>query len=107
MLLPDPVVPSLQDLAAAARAASLGDLARLGDAVLDATGAEHVNDLILANQVPELHGHVVPGFASEDPGKRLRDPLEANDFGSSPIANPSGAHRELFERLRTVLETRS
>ncbi|MCB9897370.1 MAG: hypothetical protein H6825_05150 [Planctomycetes bacterium] len=103
MLLPDPVVASPNDLSHAARAAFFSDLVLLGDAVLGVTGAERINYLVLCNQVPELHGHVVPRFEREDPVKRLQGPYEAYDFGSAPVADARGAERELHRRLRDVL----
>ena len=66
MLIPDPVVSSVNDLEADPRSAFMNDLVRLGDAVLAVTGAERANYLILCNQVPELHGHVLPRYAEED-----------------------------------------
>ena len=103
MLLPDPAVSSLNHLDDAARRQFLADFARLGDAVLEATGAEHLNYLILCNQVPELHGHVVPRFAAEDPVKRLMDPFEAYDFGSARVADAEGVDAELAEALRASI----
>jgi diadenosine tetraphosphate (Ap4A) HIT family hydrolase len=103
MLLPDPVVPSPNDLDEEGRRAFFADLVRLGDAVLAATGAERVNYLVLCNQVPELHGHAIPRFASEDPGRRLLGPFEAYDFGGARVADARGADRELFARLRAAL----
>lgn len=103
MLLPDPVVPSLNDLGPAARAAFLGDLATVGDAVLLTTGAEHLNYLILCNQVPELHGHCVPRFESESPEHRAMDPFEAYDFGSARVADALGQDAGLARRLRAAL----
>jgi diadenosine tetraphosphate (Ap4A) HIT family hydrolase len=43
LLLPDPVVGSLNDLDEAGRAAFLRDMARLGDAILRVTSAERIN----------------------------------------------------------------
>ena len=43
LLLPDPVVHSLNDLSAANRASYLLDMVRLGDAMLKATGASRIN----------------------------------------------------------------
>jgi diadenosine tetraphosphate (Ap4A) HIT family hydrolase len=103
MLLPDPVVASPNDLSLDARRAFFADLVAIGDAVLDVTGAERCNYLVLCNQVPELHGHVVPRFASEDPERRLQGPFEAYDFGSARVADALGEDRELFERLRKAL----
>lgn len=103
MLLPDPVVSSVNDLDAAARAAFMTDLVTLGDAVLAATGAERINYLILCNQVPELHGHTIPRFASEDPEKRKLGPFEAYDFPNARMADAAGADAPLFWRLKTEL----
>ncbi|MEM1422480.1 MAG: hypothetical protein AAGH64_00605 [Planctomycetota bacterium] len=99
MLLPDPVVPSINDLVGVDRTRFLEDFARLGDAVLEATGAERINYLVLCNIVPELHGHVVPRFASEDREKRLMGPFEAYDFGGSRVADGGGVDSDLRERL--------
>ncbi len=83
MLLPDPVVPSLNDLTEDARLAFLGDMARLGDAILAATGAIRVNYEILGNQDPELHAHVFPRFAHEPDDKRTR-PVWFYDWAAAP-----------------------
>lgn len=104
MLLPDPVVSSPNDLEPEARARFFSDLVLLGDAVLAATGAERINYLVLCNQVPELHGHVVPRFGSEDPDLRLQGPFEAYDFGSAPLADASGRDLALHSALRGELE---
>lgn len=106
MVLPDPVVPSLNDLNGAARAAFLTDLAALGDAVLAATGCERINYLILCNQVPELHGHVVPRFAHEDPVKRKLGPFEAYDFAGARRADPAGRDADLLAKLKAALGSR-
>ncbi|MGY2275317.1 MULTISPECIES: HIT family protein [Pseudomonas] len=70
LLLPDPVVASLNDLDTEARTAYLLDMARLGDAVLQATGALRMNYEILGNSEPELHCHIFPRYASEPDDKR-------------------------------------
>ena len=104
MLIPDPVVPSLNGLDAAARAAFMADFVLLGDAVLEATGAERINYLILCNQVPELHAHAVPRFAAEDPGKRRLGPFEAYDFANARRADPDGEDAALLARLREATD---
>lgn len=70
LLLPDPVVPSLNDLDIQARTTYLLDMARLGDAVLQVTGALRMNYEILGNSEPELHCHLFPRYASEPDDKR-------------------------------------
>ena len=47
-------------------------MAALGDAVLEATGAERINYEILGNVDPALHAHVIPRHASEDPDLRRK-----------------------------------
>lgn len=103
MLLPDPVVSSVNDLDVETRAAFMGDFVRLGDAVLEATGAERINYLILCNQVPELHGHVVPRFATEDPEARRLGPFEAYDFAAARRADATGPDADLLARLKAAL----
>lgn len=65
LLLPDPVVTSLNDLDEQARTIYLLDMARLGDAALAATGALRMNYEILGNSEPELHCHLFPRYATE------------------------------------------
>jgi len=104
MLLPHEVVASPNDLGPAERAQFFDDLVLLGDAILEVTGAERINYLVLCNQVPELHGHCIPRFASEDSRLRLMGPFEAYDFSSAPGADVEGADRELHAALRAALE---
>ncbi len=104
MLLPDPVVASPNDLDPEARARFFSDLVLLGDAVLEVTGAERINYLVLCNQVPELHGHCVPRFSSEDPQRRLLGPFEAYDFGAARVADAEGVDKELHAALRSALQ---
>ena len=74
LLLPDPVVPQLNALAPVARAAFLGDMARLGDALLAATNAVRINYAIFGNQDPALHAHVVPRYQDEPLPQRTAHP---------------------------------
>ena len=107
MLLPrliDGVAPPhLDEMPRKPRGAFLGDFATLGDAVRRATGCERVNYLILCNQVPELHAHAVPRYATEDESKRLLDPFAAYDFAAARRADPATTDRDLLERLRAAL----
>lgn len=115
MLLPDlpadligdagcgPTPGHLNDLPGPARAAFLADVCLVGDAVTVATGCERLNYLILCNQVPVLHAHVVPRFSAEDPEKRLGDPFAVYDFGGARRADALGEDRALFGRLRDAL----
>ena len=74
LLLPDPVVPHLNAMPAAAQVAFLADLARLGQAVLDVTGAVRINYALFGNLEPALHGHVHPRYAEESEALRTAHP---------------------------------
>jgi diadenosine tetraphosphate (Ap4A) HIT family hydrolase len=65
ILLPDPVVESLNDLTNAQRAAYLCDMALIGDALMEVTGAFRINYAILGNSDPALHAHIVPRYLDE------------------------------------------
>jgi diadenosine tetraphosphate (Ap4A) HIT family hydrolase len=104
MLLPDPVVPGLNDLSESARVAYLGDMARLGDAVLAVTGARRINYEILGNVDPELHAHVFPRYAHE-PDERRRAPVWFYDWTAAPKFSPA-EHGALRDALRRFFQGR-
>lgn len=101
LLLPDPVVASLNDLDAEARATYLLDMARLGDAVLAATGALRMNYEILGNSEPELHCHLFPRYATEPDDKR-KMPVWFYDWKTAtPYAEAK--HGELRTKIAQML----
>jgi diadenosine tetraphosphate (Ap4A) HIT family hydrolase len=101
LLLPDPVVPSLNALGAKERTTFLLDVARLGDAVLKITGALRINYAILGNQEPALHAHVIPRYPDEPEDLRTSHPW-AYDWSAAPAFDRT-AFRELAEGLRREL----
>jgi diadenosine tetraphosphate (Ap4A) HIT family hydrolase len=100
LLLPDPVVTDLNALGADARRQFLDDMVKLGDAVLEETGAERINYEILGNVEPALHAHVIPRHAAEDPALRKK-PVWLHDWSSAPAF--SAALAELSHRLAARL----
>lgn len=102
LLLPDPVVPSLNDLRPQARRQYLDDMARIGDALLRLTGAARINYEILGNSEPELHAHIFPRYASEPAEHRTR-PVWFYDWHAAP---PFSAveHGPLQQQLRAELD---
>ena len=74
LLLPDPVVPHLNALTEAGQAAFLADMARLGQAVLELTGALRINYAMFGNLEPALHAHVFPRHADEPEALRTAHP---------------------------------
>jgi len=101
LLLPDPVVASLNDLDTEARTLYLLDMARLGDAVLQATGALRMNYEILGNSEPELHCHLFPRYASEPDDKR-RMPAWFYDWKNA-LPYVESEHGELRTRVAGLL----
>lgn len=101
LLLPDPVVPHLNAMPAAQRAAFLDDLARLGDALLEATGAVRINYAMYGNVEPALHAHLVPRYADETAALRTAHPW-AYDWTAAPPFD-AAALAPLRERLRALL----
>jgi diadenosine tetraphosphate (Ap4A) HIT family hydrolase len=101
LLLPDPVVASLNDLADPRRADFLRDMCRLGDAILQVTSADRINYEILGNAEPELHAHVFPRYATEPPDLR-RMPAWFYDWAAAPRYDAE-IHAGLRNALRTAL----
>lgn len=101
LLLPDPVVSSLNDLSPESRLAYLSDMAKIGDAVLQVTGAKRINYEILCNVVPELHAHVFPRYQDEPEELRTK-PVWFYDWNAGPTFTPQ-QHGELKEALRQIL----
>lgn len=101
LLLPDPVVPSLNDLDDVRRAEFLRDMARLGDAILQITSAERINYEILGNSEPELHAHVIPRYATEPPERRGL-PAWFYDWDAAPRYDAE-TYAGLREALRIAL----
>lgn len=101
LLLPDPVVPTLNSFGAKERTAFLLDMARLGDALLKTTGALRINYAIFGNLDPALHAHVIPRYSDEPPEMRGREPW-AYDWELAPRFDRA-AFNDLAEALRREL----
>ena len=102
LLLPDPVVPHLNTLPRAAQAAFLADMARLGQALQEVTGALRVNYAMFGNLEPALHAHLFPRQASEPAGLRTAHPW-AWDW-SRARAFDAAVDGELQRALRSCLD---
>jgi len=102
LLLPDPVVPSLNDLSGDSRAAFLRDMALLGDAILEVTGAQRMNYEILGNSEPALHAHIFPRYDSEPPELRTM-PAWFYDWAAAPPYSEA-RHGALRDRIKAGLQ---
>lgn len=101
LLLPDPVVPHLNAMEAEHRRRFLDDMARLGDAVLAATGALRINYAMFGNLQPALHAHVVPRHADEPEELRTAHPW-AYDWDAAPQFD-AVQHGPLLKEIRRQL----
>jgi diadenosine tetraphosphate (Ap4A) HIT family hydrolase len=101
LLLPDPVVPTLNALGAKERGQFLLDMARLGDALLNVTDALRINYAILGNAEPALHAHVIPRYANEPAELRTTHPW-AHDWQAAPLFDRA-EYTALSEALRREL----
>jgi diadenosine tetraphosphate (Ap4A) HIT family hydrolase len=84
LLLPDPVVPSLNALEGDARTRFLLDMVTLGDVLLAVTGAARMNYEILGNLEPALHAHVFPRYVTEPEAHRYA-PVWLYDWSQAPV----------------------
>ena len=97
LLLPDPVVPSINTLGAKERAQFLSDMSRIGDALLKVTPSIRINYAILGNVEPALHAHVMPRYSDEPETLRTMHPW-AYDWSKAQDFD-----RELFKDLAEAL----
>jgi diadenosine tetraphosphate (Ap4A) HIT family hydrolase len=102
LLLPDPVVPSLNDLTTEQRIIFLQDMMVLGDALLEVTGASRINYEILGNKEEALHAHVFPRFITESEEKR-RKPVWFYDWKSAPPLDLK-RDQELMDKIAMAIK---
>ena len=70
LLLPDPVVSSINDLMGAERERFLSDMVLIGDALLALTGAYRINYELLSNADQALHAHIFARYRDEAEERR-------------------------------------
>lgn len=102
LLVPDPVVASLNDLSRQGRELFLYEMSLLGDALLAVTNAYRINYEILGNSEPALHAHVFPRYQSE-PEERRRRPAWFYDWKNAPPFDLE-RDRPLMEQIRKYIE---
>jgi diadenosine tetraphosphate (Ap4A) HIT family hydrolase len=106
ILLPDPVVSSLNDLTPAQQATYLCDMAMVGDALLEVTGAYRINYAIMGNSDPALHAHIVPRYLNEPDEQRRGVPWSYAQEHIDAHPFDAGRDRELAERLGAAIQRR-
>ena len=104
LLLPDPVVPSLNDLRTNERVRFLSEMTLIGDALLEVTGATRINYEILGNTEPELHEHIFPRFRDE-PEDRIQRPVWFYDWKAAPQFSEE-IHGPLKQQITEAIRNR-
>ena len=107
ILLPDPVVPSLNDLTQEQRTSYLFDMSLVGDALLEVTGAHRINYAIMGNVDQVLHAHIVPRYLSEPDEFRLNSPWSYPQETMDSLLFYGERDRELICLLREAIGKRS
>lgn len=105
LLIAYPMVEQLASVSMPSRCQFLADMARVGDAVQQATGCIRVNYAIYGNLDPFLHAHVWPRFEDEPDAVRTLPPLSwPPQIREDPItAFNSELHGDLLSQIRTLL----
>jgi diadenosine tetraphosphate (Ap4A) HIT family hydrolase len=106
LLLPDPVVPDLNALNPPVRLQFLQDMAVLGDALLEVTGAYRINYAIFCNTVPALHAHVCPRYLSEPDDLRTGPPYLYKHRGLDRVPFDSQRDRALIQAIAVAVQRR-
>lgn len=102
LLLADPVVESLNSLDESGRAIYCRDMARIGDALLEATDAVRINYETWGNSEPALHTHIVPRYLSEPEDRRRRPACMGYDWPTARRFDPN-LDAPLIARMRALL----
>jgi diadenosine tetraphosphate (Ap4A) HIT family hydrolase len=106
ILLADPVVASINDLDRLQRAEYLGDMALIGDALLEVTGAYRINYCILGNTDSYLHAHIIPRFLSEPEKFRKGLPWSYPKRLLNAATFDFERDKELMGRIATAIQKR-
>jgi diadenosine tetraphosphate (Ap4A) HIT family hydrolase len=106
ILRADPTVASLNVLTRSQRAEFLCDMALVGDALLEVTGAYRINYAILGNSDPILHAHIVPRYQDEPPGLRIDLPWSYPADQIESIKFDAARDRELMAQIAAAVHKR-
>lgn len=104
LLLPDPVVPHLNEMDDKTRRIFLYEMSVVGDVILEISGAVRINYEMLGNFEPALHAHVFPRFEDEPEELRLK-PVWFYDWENAPAFDAS-RDNEIMQVIAAVLKRR-
>jgi diadenosine tetraphosphate (Ap4A) HIT family hydrolase len=106
LLLPDPVVPDLNTLDHERRAQYLLDMAAVGDALLEVTGAFRINYEILGNLEPALHAYIIPRYLTEPENLRKGPAFFYDEEFRNSIRFDRERDQELLEQIAAAIQAR-
>lgn len=106
ILIPDPLVVSLNDLTDSQRTLYLRDMVIVGDALLEVTDAYRINYALMGNSDQVLHAHIVPRFLTE-PEQYLHDtPWSYPDEIINATLFDYASDKALIEKLSLAIRNR-
>jgi diadenosine tetraphosphate (Ap4A) HIT family hydrolase len=106
ILLPDPVVSSINDLSQTKRIEYLYEMTVVGDALLEVTDAFRINYEILCNTDPALHVHIFPRYEDEPEEIRRSFAWEYYQRGINQIPFNYERDKGMMSALRKEIEKR-
>lgn len=106
ILLSDPVVPDLNALDHDHRAQYLLDMATIGDALLEVTGAFRINYEILGNLDPALHAQIIPRYMNEPEEFRKGPAFFYDKNFRNSIKLDYKRDKELMQQLAAAIRVR-
>jgi diadenosine tetraphosphate (Ap4A) HIT family hydrolase len=106
ILLPDPVVSSINDLSKTKRIEFLYEMTVVGDALLKVTDAFRINYEILCNTDPALHVHIFPRYKEEPEEIRKSFAWEYYQRGINQIPFDYERDKGLMLALKEEIENR-
>jgi len=106
ILLPDPVVDSLNALRPQERSRYLCDMALVGDALLEVTGAYRINYAIMGNSDAALHAHIIPRYLSEPAGMRKSHPWSYSEGVREAVKFDLERDRDLMQQIARAIHKR-
>ncbi len=107
ILMPDPVVESLNDLNLHQRAEYLCVMALIGDALMEVTGAFRINYAILGNSDPVLHAHIVPRYRNEPDELRNGPPWAYPEAITNATLFDYEREKGLIQEIAAAIQRRS
>jgi diadenosine tetraphosphate (Ap4A) HIT family hydrolase len=103
LLLSDPVVLDINQLGPDARASFLHDMVLIGDALLEVTGANLINYMVLGNWDHALHAHIHPRYSDEPEETRRQGPWA---YLNQNVGFDSARDRDLMDQIDRSIDRR-